>query len=234
MSGFLGMSNGVEALGEVAQLPQKYSSGAPCTCGAPLSTCPVWSRVIKLHQDLERGVYPHSQIFDAVRQSLPAAQAFVDSSKRLGRLKELVSEGLQPVVVHLIRDGRAVARSEKRKGRSGLLALIKWASFNHSAMNFFASYDGPKFRLRLEDFLANPPLFLNEIQPALRSTMNFSGTRIDFSLQHHVGGNRVRFNGPTELKKPRSAPREMPESSILRRPFFGSRQKSMRRFFGDL
>jgi len=46
LTAFLNMSSGIHALGEMHQFPETALSDGPCACGAALSKCPYWSRVL--------------------------------------------------------------------------------------------------------------------------------------------------------------------------------------------
>jgi hypothetical protein len=153
-------------------------------------------------------------------QRVSGARVIVDSSKRLScavLLNLLPFADLR--VVHLVRDSRAVAYSwQKTKespevvgGRlmprmSPAKASRRWSLQNYSygLILGFASFS----RLRYEDFVDDPPLYLAEIlisagfdDEAGRLHDVVHGREISPSADHTVSGNPSRFHtGKIELR----------------------------------
>ena len=102
-----------------------------CTCLFKARECHFWSKVLKtLHKHTgeesfrlapvnggsDAIVRNTTELFRAIKE-VSSAEILVDSSKRTRRAHLLVESGLiQPKIIHLVRDGRAVAYSYSDEG----------------------------------------------------------------------------------------------------------------------
>jgi hypothetical protein len=153
-----------------------------------------------------------ARVYDAVAAT-SGARVIVDSSK-LPTYGELLRHvpGIDPFVVHLVRDPRATAfswsRAKPLPARDGgvmqrqtpLKSASLWMTWNASAEGFWG--DGPRsFRVRYEDFIGDPRAVVERIvrlvgeEPAdLPFT---SPTEVTLATTHGVAGNPSRFTTGT-------------------------------------
>lgn len=128
-----------------------------CTCGELISNCPLWSQVLKnlthdysLPVDSETYFEPrNADLFEEINR-INSTTWIVDSSKTTGRLDQLLnSDRFNVMILHLIRDGRAVAYSQIKKRErnstekssfktlwetSYIRTLMNWKKFNQSVL----------------------------------------------------------------------------------------------------
>ena len=128
----------------------------------------------------------------------------VDSSKKLKRLKNLVSEGIQPRILHLTRDPIGVIQSLtstelKRAKHPGTVAQLaqQWAKQNLSFRRFLAQYDGPVAEVAIEQLLGQEERTIESMEQLIEQSWTFAKS-IDTGVQHQAGGNRVRFSRALE------------------------------------
>ena len=139
-------------------------------------------------------------------------QEIVDSSKIPTHLYILSQiPNINPRLLHLVRDGRAVAHSWSKRAkqelaikgkksrmpkRSALQSMIRWMIENASIVGLKDKM--PNITLRYEDFAQNPHLILEQSLNALGySSINLHETITSLNtLQptHSVGGNPIRFS----------------------------------------
>lgn len=139
------------------------------------------------------------------------ARVLVDSSKTPTHLRLVRQAGFQDVrILHLIRDGRAVAYSWSKRvkrelakedpharmpSHSPIRSMITWMFENAAVAR--STGDFPYTALRYEDFAARP-------RPELERALSVLGLPADLSLldqprvqmapTHSVGGNPIRFS----------------------------------------
>jgi hypothetical protein len=148
------------------------------------------------------------RVYDAVAAT-SGARVIVDSSK-LPTYGELLRHvpGVDPFVVHLVRDPRATAfswsRAKPLPARDGsvmqrqtpLKSAALWMTWNASSEVFWK--DGPRsFRIRYEDFIADPRPVVERIAALVGeapSNLPFTGpTEVTLGTTHGVAGNPSRF-----------------------------------------
>ncbi len=147
---------------------------------------------------------------------LTERSVFLDTSKDASRLRYLAESGRFRIsVLHLIRDGRAVANSLIRKGVDSRLAAQEWVEEHYQAerlrvMNFGATR---WVRVHYEKFCADP-------DGILASVCEFIGVRaadrtLDFrSWDSHVLGNRLRLSDGRGISFDESWRRELTEGPL--------------------
>ncbi len=120
----------------------------------------------------------------------------VDSTKGLGWLRARSQEAQQRpaeqgALVLLSRDGRAVVNSRLRKYPDPTLdeTIIAWRDKMVEAETFYASFDGPKGRLRYEDLVRDPEPSLTGVLSLLDLAFDPACLRFQESEQHPLGGN---------------------------------------------
>jgi hypothetical protein len=133
---------------------------------------------------------------------LQGGRAFVDSSKRAGRLLHLRRvPGFDVRVIHLVRDPRAVACSSmKNLGRTAGQGARSWTYLATLAERLRRRLPGDRWlTLRYEDLCREPDAALDR---AFRFIGVQSGFRVpDFrAFEHHIIGNRMRLSGTSEIR----------------------------------
>jgi hypothetical protein len=138
-----------------------------------------------------------SAIFDVTKR-----RTFVDASKTAFRLRYLLHSGrFAPKVLHLVRDGRAVAYSLIRKGHGPREAADDWVREHQQARQLFARWGSPETwkRVGYERLCESPHETLNDI-------CRFIGIAAEQSLlefrswNSHVLGNRMRLSGDGQIR----------------------------------
>jgi hypothetical protein len=167
-------------------------------------------------RELDRRLRVNEALAEVIT-SLRGARAFVDASKRPGRLlhlRRIPSFDLR--VIHLVRDGRAVARSTLRN--------LRWSAEEGARSWAVAARDAERIRRRLpaerwltlrhEDLCREPEATLDRVlrfvgvSPELRVT--------DFrTADHHVIGNRMRLSHTSEIRLDERWRTEMPPAQVL-------------------
>jgi hypothetical protein len=127
------------------------------------------------------------------------AAVIVDSSKRVAEAALLRHvPGIEPVVVHLVRDPRAVAYSWQRalRRRGGAVrpprsAARRWMTDNLAAEALLRAYPcDARVRVRYEDLVADPEAVRSAICAARGGLVVDGARRVP---PHMVGGNALRF-----------------------------------------
>lgn len=192
----LGGQLGLAGFGEIAQTVKRmHGRTKPCTCGQ--LPCPVWGPVLQAVDALPAAA-ENGRIVAAVSKiaALSADKFAIDSSKNLNTLK-LIRErlDLDLHVLHLVRDGRAVARSNLKKDRDLFGSAIAWQKTNRQIERYLSVMpDNRNLRVRYEDFVADPASQLRRILSFLGLPAGDVNLALDASLQHHLRGNRMRYN----------------------------------------
>jgi hypothetical protein len=129
------------------------------------------------------------------------ARAFVDASKRPGRLLHLRRiPSLDIKVIHMVRDGRAVTRSTMRNlGRSAEEGARSWLGAARDAERLRQRFRADRWlTLRYEDLCREPEATLDRISSFIGVTPG--GSVPDFrSVDHHIIGNRMRLSHTSEI-----------------------------------
>ena len=196
LSIILGNCAGLASLGEISQTVKRmHSQVKPCTCG--MAPCPVWGPILKQvdglpAQDEERR---HLTAVQALVDSMPD-KLVVDSSKTLAALK-LIRERLKydVYVIHLLRDGRAVAWSNWKKDRDIFEAATSWQKGNAGIEKYLSHMPADRhMRVRYEDLVVEPEAVLRRVLAFLGQDASGLSVSLNASRQHHLRGNRMRFD----------------------------------------
>jgi len=206
---------GVAGLGEVTRLDK----GERCTCGAAPEQCPYWSTVLpgidgpiqcrrgklaffgnqrppcwREAQQTNEALYKRAA--DAWQ-----AQTLVDSSKKADHA-ELMSGGdvVTPVLVHLVRDGRAVTHSYMKKGHSFLGAAMRWVGSNIKTSISKWRMDAPAVTVHYDTLTKHPQQIVADTFEAVGCPANGINLAYGDSDHHEIGGNRMRFAGSHDIK----------------------------------
>lgn len=213
----------IKSVGEINNLGHVFvdpHKDHKCGCTTPIKECDFWNDIlksldIKSHFDLYENMKIsnpeylnfNDRLFDVLFEKQNISYLF-DKSMQENRLNKLVkSKKHEIIIIHLIRDGRAVANSwqkySKRKDR-GLIylrlfsAAIKWTYVNlkiHLKYSKKSNYHLIKY----EDLTLNPEKELLKIEKKFSLEKSKKQNSVD---THFVGGNRMRkqFNGFKDVK----------------------------------
>jgi hypothetical protein len=144
------------------------------------------------------------------------SQIMIDSSKGPSRLKFLLRiPALEVKVIHLVRDGRGVARSSiKHYGWSVEKSAIEWRRDVLSAEKLLARLDRGMWRqVRYEDLCSNPQAELEELCVFLN--LDPSRVSMDFrSAGLHVFGNKMRLSSEQAIRLDNKWRTELTNSEI--------------------
>ncbi len=208
-------------LGEVHGI----SEHSQCTCGETARACPFWSSLafgfINLDQKIYRSkidFFRGAQTFRSVstraridsdvlgRRIADAYRAMdaavlVDSSKSVDRVELLTRTGtIDPIIIHLVRDGRAVTWSYLRKYRRLWPFMFKWAAENAKIELFKRRYTGTIISMRYENLVRTPEVELRRICDALSIPFSAEMCAFTSGVHHQIGGNRMRFEKNATLR----------------------------------
>lgn len=184
----LGSAPGAFYVGEGAKIRYLHDEKKPLkkrVCKICGEACEVWSGFHwNRNEPLYRQVAAHT-----------ASSIIVDSTKNPDwiedRTAELKASGDRAVLVLLLRDGRAVINSRLRKypDRDPEQQILDWMAQVDRSEALFAGFEGPKIRIRYEEFASDP-------ETAARQICNLAGIAfrsemLDFAARPHhpLGGN---------------------------------------------
>lgn len=176
----------------------------------------------------EYGAYTRG-LFEIVAK-LSGKPIIIDSSKIPGRAAALLNiDDIDLRIIHLVRDGRAVAWSmlkpyevdakvglERRlPGRSVPRTALRWSMVNLGAESVAQRVDPDKSaRLSYEAFVSKPADELARLGKVLGVDMGDLVSRLEsgppFSATHVVAGSRWRMGGPITLRLDQEWRRTMP------------------------
>lgn len=204
----LGSQQGVESFGELSMLDKVYRgilADGRCTCGERLQACSLWGSVLDSLEGrgldiaaMKLGHKGYKEITDATFTELAARTregVIVDSSKSTQRLRSILDlprDRFDLRIIHLVRDGRAVAFSNTRKGRSFRVWMKRWKKENLE-VEALARLSENYIRIRYEDLVADPRgtvgnlLAFLDVEPIADITLDWTERE-----SHNIGGNRMR------------------------------------------
>lgn len=184
----LGRADGALYIGEGAKLRYLHDASKPLrkrACKVCGEDCPVWS---SFAWDNTEPLYP--KISAHVGES-----TIVDSTKDSGwitdRTRETVEAGGQPILLLLLRDGRAVVNSRIRKypERDPAAQILDWANQIVRSRALFDGFAGPKLVVHYEELAEAPAEVIGRV-------CSFAGLTYDPQMlaygegEHHpLGGN---------------------------------------------
>ncbi len=168
-----------------------------------------------VRRELERRLRINEALVEVVTE-IRGARAFVDASKRPGRLlhlKRIPSFDLR--VIHLIRDGRAVSRSSMRNlGRSPEEAARSWFDAARDAERVRRMLPAERWMtLRHEDLCRDPEAVLDRVCRFVG--VSPAGRVPDFrSSDHHIIGNRMRLSSASDVRLDERWRAELPPDQL--------------------
>lgn len=209
----LGSHPDVTAAGELSVLPAILGGAAlkNCSCGERVERCEFWRTVqVRLPDGAiagpwkdksEESIVDNHALFRAISAANGRSRVVVDSSKSYERLERLLADShLDVRVIHLVRDGRAVAMSKARAGLSTAASLRQWATRQAHLQELLAPVNRSEIALvRYEDLVADPTATIRKLHAWMG--VDPSGTDIKQpSHQHACAGNeRFRRDRPVRL-----------------------------------
>ncbi len=229
----LGSHSSIESVGELFQLPEYVSPDSNraddrriCTCGVHISKCEYWNNILaRIENPLAYEVDSQNNFddnnYDLIKEILDftGKTILVDSSKSSYRLKKLIDSQLFDIfVIHLVRDGRAVGYSAKRKQKKlnkkfGYFYKEELNRMNKTSQlyNFYSSVKKwnrdnlkyykqfskePRIRysiLKYEDLVRDTEQKISDILSIFN--LEFEDKQLKFyEFSHHnIAGNRMRL-----------------------------------------
>lgn len=164
----------------------------------------------------------YRRLLGALYRSIAAVSdkpLIVDSSKYPYRAyAALQNRQLDTVILHVIRDGRAVVWSGERMAHNMLgdslsdsdrvhLAreiALRWFMLNYISDSVLRASGESGIRVRYEDFVSKPDAMLHHIGDFLNLDMHDVAKQLEqdaeFKVGHLVAGNRIRLKGSVRLK----------------------------------
>jgi len=199
-----------------------------CSCGEALTTCPFWGRfgagmenfniinrvnirdyskvILFLLNPFRRKLHfsrlsENDRMLSTLWPELKAKgyEYLLDSSKDVGRLIELNQNAhVELYNIHIVRDGRSVARSFHEKGQGAgknyFLSLFKWIVANALIQAYIRKSHLKTLHISYETLCQHP-------EEAFKRIKAFTGIKIphDYVAKirtakdyHNIGGNRIR------------------------------------------
>jgi len=227
----LGAHPDITGVGEIDTINKELEQGDLCTCGRKLPDCSLWShkieeikswRGMQVHRG-KRRFLQNSSSYEYIDTNRPVhhsnfcvnqqdlydfvlkkqkSKVIVDSSKNPDRV-ELISEceEIEPVILHLVRDGRGVLWSYKKKYNKTLAFIWKWIASNLKVEIIRRRSDIPYLFVRYHDLANNPE---KEIKRILQEVnVDFEPSMLSFrdENQHQVSGNRIRLQSSEAIEE---------------------------------
>jgi hypothetical protein len=217
------------ACGEVASVIRDRLKKIQCTCGRRSEACPIWSEVLspgatvseKTHEALTLALLGRAgKRYDLMVDSTKTALGHALAPFRLVR-----ALGQDFLLVHLVRDPRAVAWSAIKKTERRNMTVnrplycarvaLAWSAANLACETFGLCHPKQYLRLRYEDFVAAPRAtvegILQRVSPGAKwhpETLGVTDNR------HQLYGNRMRGKPLTlgDVKLDRAWETELPAS----------------------
>lgn len=213
----LGTQAGVSSFGELKNLADVRDGGLAkglCTCGAELELCNVWGMVLHRLQSqgfsLEMNNHKHNAFKEFAGALLAGlrhetqSQVIVESSKGVKRFSRYRGiPWLDAKLIHLVRDGRAVAFSNQRKGRDFFASLETWVKDQQNILRFKRRYltHEDYVCVRYEDLVQNPSIIISDVVAFLSGTKPQSvSLQWASRVRHNIGGNRMRRGEQSVIK----------------------------------
>lgn len=203
----LGRAAGAFYIGEGAKAQYLGDMSRPLrkrACKVCGDDCPVWSG---LTWDGRTPLYP-------LVAAHTGARTIVDSTKRPDwisvRAAETAAAGATPILILLIRDGRAVVNSRIRKypERPAAELVEGWMTQMAASRALFDGFTGPKLEVRYEELAADPERIMCHVCDFAGLTFDPAMLDISAGEHHPLGGNNgtqflaTRDNGQATLVQP--------------------------------
>jgi hypothetical protein len=203
----LGSHSCIESVGEVGKRFRERVTGQNqgrrrCACGREVSECPYWQSI--LSRMAMSGIAPDqfllaepffqrdNEIFYAEVLRESGKSIVADSSKSLERLLQLSKiSSLDVYVLHLVRDGRAVAWSHVRKHRHLRQEAARWAGKNLQLLSHASSFPSRWKEVHYEDLVTRPTEELQKIMEFIGEEFEPRQLQFRNTVHHNITGNRM-------------------------------------------
>lgn len=154
---------------------------------------------MKKHMDFDTYLRANEALYESISK-VTGKNIIVDSSKDTFRAALLEkSKNLNIITIHVIRDGRAVYWSYKKKYKSAFKGLWLWLGTNVKVERY--KHNFTKFyRIRYEDLVQNPKTMLTPILDQLGLTFSTDMLTLKREIKHHSGGNNMRFKKDQQIR----------------------------------
>jgi hypothetical protein len=220
----LGSGKGYCSSGELRRFDELYDADEVCTCGDRLVECPFWNavlaregetvaktastrapkgkRLLSVASLLIRGRVKRDAVTERYWRRIVAigevanADVVVDSSKMPDHLAlVLASPGCRAAVIHLVRDGRAVAYSKgQRTGTAFWRAATSWLLTNLQILRVLRAHPNvPTVRIRYEDLCRDVTGTLSSALETLGLSYDERMSVLQKDGRHNLGGSPHRF-----------------------------------------
>ena len=202
----LGSHSGIFGLGELRSFRNRY----PNLCGVCGSACPFWNTrpIVPLlgsyfaggrgaRRLLVAAVRRHRSIYRYLARSA-GVHILVDSSKDVRWYRRQLHftrhwRRVEPILVYLVRDGRAVVNSVLRKYPERSISSVteRWIEDKKERDRLWTDFPGARYRLRYEELALHPNIETRKLCAFI--DVPFEPDMIHFwEFDHHlIGGNRV-------------------------------------------
>jgi len=143
--------------------------------------------------NLERYLKLNEKIYENIL-TVSRKKAIFDSSKDVERASILLaSDKLEVILLHLVRDGRGVSYSYKKKYGGIISPMLRWTLKNLKIEILKRRYPRKFIFLRYEDFCKNPEQAIEKVLKRIGFTFEPKMLEFRRKIHHQVGGNRLRF-----------------------------------------
>lgn len=201
------------SLGEFRHVQSEWKDNNPCSCGEPIRSCPIWSKVLSDFSeeelwvlasrdyhlkkkdprnvpDLFVKVYPR---FLKKLVEVTGCEAISDSSKSFHKLSLIaLIPDIDLRILYLRRHVGGVAASQRRKGKSALKAGLFWLIRNIRILRYLNDSVLPWSEVVYEELASNPEKELKKIFQFIEVDFKYSLVTNFTKLRHIVKGNRIR------------------------------------------
>jgi hypothetical protein len=210
-----GAHSQVESVGEYSRIWRIFDpplNKLLCSCGREWHECVFWAGVrqradAQLHftrgskiptglkEASGRGFVDNITTISRAVLAASGKSVLCDSSKSAAWLRAMAATGnFRITVVHLVRDGRAVAFSNLKKGRSYWSFLRKWGRDNYGTFKTLG--ETPALAglhlIRYEDFVREPQRALEPVLADLSLAWEPAQLQFSEGVNHNVAGNHMR------------------------------------------
>lgn len=220
-----------QSVGEVINLDPWKENNLLCSCSIPIQRCPFWNEVydelghdfklrarvqsriesrtpLRIIKPKERKQYAQRtySLFNTILNKT-GVEYIIDSSKSVGRIKLLADDDRFNIyILHLIRDGRAVASSYRtEKERPSLYKDIttrklpiyksayKWLISNFNLELVRREFPVSSLKIKYEDLTQNVSMEMRKIASFLDIPYSKRLTEVSTKDIHNISGSRWRY-----------------------------------------
>lgn len=156
-----------------------------------------WEKIDDNKEVIRKNEELYNKILD-----VSGKKVVVDSSKSIDRV-DLLSDSkvIEPVVIHLVRDGRGVLWSYAKKYSKYFIFMWKWFAENLKIRISRKRYNYKYIFVSYDELVKNTQETLTQILNTVE--LEYEKSMLSFrEVDHHqIGGNRMRFSGSDEIRE---------------------------------